>query len=80
MTKTKNSLQYIIILYSNNDTDVNNQSDTTLFTIASLCRARSDTSSRDGDELCHESTQTTADDRIYHYGTFSVTTDVGSIT
>ncbi len=79
MTKIKNSLQYSIILYNNNDTDVNNQSDTTLFTISSLCRARSDTSSRNGDELCHESTQTTTDDRIYHYGSFGVTTDVGSI-
>ena len=59
---------------------MNSQSDTTLFTISSLRRTRSDTAPRDGNELCHESTETTTHDRIYHYGTFGVTTDVGSIT
>jgi len=79
LTKKKNSLQYSIILYNNNDADVNNQSDTTLFTISSLCRAWSDTSSGDGNELCDESTQTTTDDRIYYHWIDCRTTDVGGI-
>jgi hypothetical protein len=58
---------------------VNSQSDTTLFSFSSLCRTWSDPPSGDGDELCYESTQTTTDDMIYHYGTFGMTTNVGSI-
>lgn len=58
---------------------MNSKSDTTLFTISSLCRAWSDTSSGDGNELCDESSQTTIDDRIYYYWTDRRTTDAVSI-